>query len=415
MEKVRPFGIPKMAVWDAYLSVKRAGGGPGVDGETMEVFEEDLKNNLYKIWNRLSSGSYFPPAVLRVEIPKENGGVRKLGIPTIGDRIAQSVIKGFLEPIVEPVFHNNSYGYRPGRSAIMALKKTRERCWRDDWVLDLDLEKFFDTLDHELVLRAVARFTSSKWILLYVERWLKAKIVSKDGEETRPTCGSPQGGVISPLLANIFMHLAFDSWMEKNYPAINFERYADDIVVHCRSHTQLQMIQEEIRKRLEKCKLQLNATKTKIVYCRDSNRGGSWDCTSFDFLGHTFRPRSARNNEGKFFVSFGPAVSQKSQVKFRSNLKGHPGLRQLSAFNIRDLAESLNPIIRGWINYFGHFRKSEMHSVFNYINLRILKWAAKKYKRLGGRINRANGWLKAIAIHNPHLFAHWSHWNWIAK
>lgn len=412
MNKVKSFTIPKMEVWNAYLSVKRSKGGAGFDEQTMEEFEHDLKNNLYKIWNRLSSGSYFPTPVLKVEIPKSNGKLRELGIPTIEDRIAQTVIKGKLEKIVEPHFHKDSYGYRPNKSALMALETTRKRCWRDNWVLDLDMEKFFDTLDHELVLRAVRKFTESKLILLYVERWLKVDVVNKDGARLSRASGTPQGGVISPLFANIFMHLAFDSWMENKYPSVHFERYADDIVVHCRSHNQLKMVQSEIKLRLEKCRLKLNEEKTRVVYCKDTNRKGNWPCQSFTFLGYCFRPRSARNKEGKLFVSFSPGISQKASKSIRDDLRSHRGLRKISDFNIKELSKCLNPVIRGWVTYFTRFNKSAMNSVFNYINYRILKWAIKKYKRFKGRVNKANKWLKKIHSHNPSLFAHWTVWKW---
>lgn len=248
MSSAKAFPIPKALVWEAYQDVKKSQGGPGADGQTMEEFEADLKNQLYKIWNRMSSGSYFPPPVLRVEIPKADGGIRQLGIPTIGDRIAQAVVKRFLEPLVDPVFHEDSYGYRPGRSALDAVAKARQRCWRDNWILDLDISKFFDTLDHGLVMRAVQRFTSCTWVLLYIERWLRADIILQDGSLLHRDTGTPQGGVISPLLANIFLHLGFDRWMEENYPQIHFERYADDIVVHCRSRQQLEMIKQKIEK-----------------------------------------------------------------------------------------------------------------------------------------------------------------------
>ncbi len=232
----KSFDISKQMVWNAYLKVKANKGSAGIDMQTMEGFEKNLKKNLYKIWNRLSSGSYFPPAVRRVDIPKSNGKLRPLGIPTISDRIAQMVVKDYLEPSVEPFFHNDSYGYRPGKSALDAIAQTRQRCWRDDWVLDLDIKGFFDTIDHKLVMKAVTQFTQCKWVLLYIQRWLKADVVMPNGQTVNRDLGTPQGGVISPLLANIFLHFVFDKWMGINFPKVHFERYADDIVVHCRSY-----------------------------------------------------------------------------------------------------------------------------------------------------------------------------------
>jgi RNA-directed DNA polymerase len=280
MTTAKPFEISKQIVWSAYLQVKRSKGSPGYDQESMEVFEKDLKNKLYKIWNRLSSGTYFPPPVLEVEIPKADGKVRKLGVPTISDRIAQTVVKQYLEPIVEPHFHSDSYGYRPNKSALQAVGQARWRCWRDNWVLDLDIKSFFDTIDHRLMMAAVRKFTQSPWILLYIERWLKADGITKEGKQTKREIGTPQGGVISPLLANIYLHFAFDIWMGNNYPHVHFERYADDIVIHCRSMKQLEMVKGKLTKRFAECKLSLNPEKTKVVYCKDANRHlSSSSCT----------------------------------------------------------------------------------------------------------------------------------------
>jgi len=289
----KPFDIPKKLVWAAYLRVKQAGGAAGVDGQTIEGFESDLKNNLYRIWNRMSSGTYFPPPVLRAEIPKRDGGKRALGIPTVSDRIAQTVVKMALEPSAEPTFHPDSYGYRPGKSAVEAVGRARQRGWRYDWVLDLDIRAFFDSLDHELLLRAVRRYTQSRWILLYIERWLKAPIQVGDGSIEARAMGTPQGGVISPLLANMFLHLGFDTWMQRTHPAVPFERYADDVLVHCATERQAQAVLQDVKTRLLQWKLEVHPEKTKIIYCKDSNRPGTAAVESFDFLGFTFRPRRA--------------------------------------------------------------------------------------------------------------------------
>jgi RNA-directed DNA polymerase len=415
MNSAKAFDIPKALVWDAYMDVKRSGGGPGVDHQTMEEFENDLKNQLYKIWNRMSSGSYLPPPVLRVEIPKSNGGTRELGIPTIGDRIAQAVVKRYLEPLVDPHFHDDSYGYRPGRSALDAVGKARERCWRDDWVLDLDISKFFDTLDHVLVMRAVRRFTSCKWVLLYIERWLQADVQLPDGTLERRHRGTPQGGVISPLLANIFLHLGFDEWMKENTPQIHFERYADDIVVHCRSFKQLTWIRTRIERRLALCKLTLHAEKTRAVYCKDSRRTGSWVTQSFDFLGYRFRPRSARNRQGKFFVNFSPAISPQAAQALRQCIRREWRLMARTQFGLNDLAHDLNPVIAGWINYYGCFYRSALHSVLNHINLTLVGWAMRKYKRFQRRRTRAHAWLKDVARREPRLFVHWQYQGWMTR
>ena len=411
----KSFNIPKQQVWEAYLIVKANKGAAGIDKQSVEDFEKDLKNNLYKIWNRLSSGSYFPPPVRRVDIPKSNGQTRPLGIPTVSDRIAQMVIKKSLEPLVEPHFHEDSYGYRPNKSALDAIAQTRKRCWRDDWVLDMDIRGFFDALNHDLVMKAVSKYTQCKWILLYIKRWLKADVILPNGEVLQRMQGTPQGGVISPLLANIYLHVAFDKWMRREYPNIHFERYADDIVVHCRSLKQLGFIERKIRARLTQCKLMLCSEKTKIVYCKDSNRSGHYPIQSFDFLGYTFRPRSVRDRDGTFFVSFAPAVSRKALKAMRQKIKAHPLMKGCYSLDIEELAKAINPIIRGWINYYGKFNKSSMSSLYDYINTKLIRWVRRKYKHLQRRKWRASRWLRDLYKQNPVLFAHWQVWSWVAE
>lgn len=411
----KSFNISKQMVWNAYLKIKANKGSAGVDRQTIKDFDRDLKNNLYKIWNRLSSGSYFPPAVRRVYIPKENGKTRPLGIPTISDRIAQMVVKNYLEPIVEPHFHDDSYGYRPGKSALDAIKTARQRCWRDDWVLDMDIRSFFDTIDHSLVMKAVSHFTKCRWALLYIKRWLVADVVYQNGVVEKSIRGTPQGGVVSPLLANIFLHFVFDKWMEKEFPRVHFERYADDIVVHCRSYKQLKFVESRLRGRFAQCKLELCPEKTKIVYCKDSNRKDIYVNQSFDFLGYTFRPRSSRCKNGLFFVSFSPAVSQKSLKAMRSRIKEHPIIKGCYSESIEACARILNPIIRGWINYYGRFRMSSLTSIFRYINDKLTRWVMRKFKSLHRRISRAGIWLKNLYLDNNDLFAHWKYYNWVVK
>ena len=298
MSKAKPFEISQVVVEEAFRRVKANKGAAGVDGESIAEFESELENNLYRIWNRMSSGTYMPPPVKSVEIPKDNGkGVRRLGVPTVADRVAQMVVKLYLEPQVEPTFHADSYGYRPGKSALDAVAKTRERCWRSAWVIDLDIRGFFDNLDYNLVLRAVRKHTECKWILLYIERWLKAPIQMEDGALIPRASGSPQGSVISPLVSNIFMHHAFDEWMRKTFPNVPFERYADDVVAHCKTEKQAKYVRDVIAKRLALCKLELHPEKTRIVYCKDELRRGNYKHERFDFLGYTFRPRTARTRE----------------------------------------------------------------------------------------------------------------------
>jgi RNA-directed DNA polymerase len=358
----KPFLISKKIVWDAYLQVKARKGSAGVDAQSVEDFERDLRKNLYRIWNRMSSGTYFPPPVLEVVIPKRDGGERKLGVPTISDRIAQTVVKKVLEPMVEPQFHRDSYGYRPGRSAHDAVGRARERCWQFNWVLDLDVQSFFDTLDHALVMRAVKRYTDCRWVLLYVERWLKAPVQLQDGTLEQRTSGTPQGGVISPLLANIFLHLAFDQWMQDTHPEVPFERYADDVIVHCRTQAQAEVLRRSIEARLARCRLRVHPQKTRIAYCKDSNRRESHSVQSFDFLGFTFRPRLARNRRGVFFVSFSPAVSRRAATALRQELRRSYGVPRRTGTDLDGLARLLNPMLRGWIRYYAAFRPSALHT-----------------------------------------------------
>ncbi len=406
MDKTKPFEISKHKVWEAYLRVKANKGAAGIDEQTISDFEVDLKNNLYKIWNRMSSGSYFPPAVRTVSIPKDNAGTRKLGIPTVGDRIAQMVVKLYLEPEVEPHFHPDSYGYRPAKSALEAVAKARERCWKYNYVIDLDIRGFFDNLEHSLIMRAVKKHTNQEWILLYIERWLKAPVQAEDGTVISREIGTPQGSVISPLLANIFMHYAFDKWMQENLPFAPFERYADDAVVHCKSEKQAKEVLQAISKRLEKCKLELHPEKTKIVYCKDEQRKGSYINERFDFLGFTFRPRGAKNKDGKCFVTFSPAVSDKAKKKISTTIRSWR-INLRSDKSLEDIAKIYNAQVQGWINYYGKFRKSAMYSVLRHIEIFLTLWVQRKFKRFRRHKTRAGNWLGKIARRQPNLFAHW--------
>lgn len=404
----KPFQIEKMTVWEAYRRVRANKGAAGVDEQSIAAFEEDRDRNLYKIWNRLSSGSYFPPPVKAVEIPKAGGkGVRVLGVPTVADRIAQTVVRMYLEPEVEPIFHPDSYGYRPGRSALDAVGTCRKRCWRADWVIDLDIRAFFDTVPWDLVLKAVAHHTDQQWILLYVERWLKAPLQRQDGTLVDRDRGTPQGSAISPLLANLFMHYAFDAWMVREFPAIGFERYCDDAVVHCRSERQARFVRDAIATRMAQVGLELHPDKTRIVYCKDADRMGSSEHTKFTFLGYEFRPRLAKNRHGKHFVSFLPAVSTDAMKAMGATIRSW-SLGRRSDKSLDDLAVMFNSIVQGWINYYGRFYKSQLLYFLRRLNQHLVRWATRKYhKRLRNKERRAMAWLAEIARRSPRLFAHW--------
>lgn len=409
MSNTKPFEISKQMVYEAYLRVKANRGAAGVDGESIEEFGKDLKKNLYKIWNRMSSGCYFPPPVKCVEIPKNDGkkGVRKLGVPTVSDRIAQMVAKLYLEPLVEPKFHPDSYGYRPNRSALDAVAITRQRCWKYFWVIDLDLRAFFDLIDHQLVLKLVRKHTNCKWILLYLERWLKAPVQAPDGSLQARDRGSPQGSVISPLISNIVMHHVFDEWMAMEFPDVPFARYADDGVVHCVSEKHGQYIKSKIAKRLDEHKLELHPEKTCIVFCKNSVRKGTHENHCFDFLGYTFRPRLAESKHGKRFVGFLPAVSNKAQKAIRDEIKSWR-LPTRTDKSLEELALMVNAKVQGWINYYGRFYPSWLKKrVLHKLNEELVLWVRRKFKMVRRHATKARRLLVRIAKRQPDLFAHW--------
>ena len=408
MDRAKPFDIPKREVWEAYKSVRANKGAAGVDGQSIADFEVDLTDNLYKLWNRMSSGSYFPPPVRRVDIPKGPGksGTRPLGIPTVADRTAQMVVKRFLEPLVEPHFHRDSYGYRPGKSALEAVGVARERCWRYDWVLDLDVKGYFDSIPTDLLMRAVRRHTDCPWVLLYIERWLKAPVQMADGSLIGRDTGTPQGGVISPLLANLFLHYTFDLWMQRNHPDIPFERFADDAICHCRSEEQTRALRISLEQRFTECGLTLHPEKTKIVYCKDDDRRGTYPDKKFDFLGYRFRPRLSRRRQGKFGVSFSPAASDEALKRVRQTVRSW-SIPRRSDKSLNDLANMFNCYIRGWINYYGRYYKSALYPTLRHIDIILARWAHRKFKSLRGHQRRSRHWLDRIARRQPGLFAHW--------
>ncbi len=404
--KVKSFEIDKRLVYGAWVKVQANGGAPGVDAVSITDFADHERDNLFKLWNRMSSGCYQPGPVRAVEIPKDHGaGVRVLGVPNVADRIAQTAAAMLLEEKLEPIFHRDSYGYRPGRSALDALAVTRKRCWQQDWVVDLDIRAFFDSVPHDLLLKAVAHHTDERWVLLYIARWLTSPMRMPDGTVVAREKGTPQGSPISPLLANVFMHYAFDMWMAREYPGCPFERYADDIVAHCNTEEQARALRAAIATRLETLGLELHPEKTKVAYCKDANRPGEAEHTSFDFLGYTFRARMAKGRRG-YFASFSPAISAKARTAVGQKIRGWH-LKRRSGSDLADLAEEINPQVRGWFGYYGAFYRSELVTLAERIDEHLVRWAMHKFKRLRGKPRRAWVWLKHVRQRAPRLFAHW--------
>ena len=403
---MKSFAIDKRLVYGAWKKVRANGGAPGVDTVSIERFAADERDNLYKLWNRMSSGSYFPGPVRAVEIPKDHGaGIRTLGVPNTADRVAQTAAAMLLEEKLEPIFHPDSYGYRPGRGAHDALAVTRRRCWEKAWVLDLDIRAFFDSVPHDLLLKVVARHTDEHWVLLYIERWLKAPMQMPDGSLVAREKGTPQGSPISPLLANLFMHYAFDRWMDREHPDCPFERYADDVVVHCDTEDRARQVRAALEERLGALGLELHPVKTKVVYCKDTNHRGSSEHTSFDFLGYSFRGRRAASRRG-FFVSFSPAIAISAKKAVGQQVRSWH-LNRRSGTDLSGLAQEINPQVRGWINYYGAFYRSELSFLAKRIDEHLVRWAMQKYKRLRRRPVAAWQWLASVRLRQPRLFAHW--------
>jgi group II intron reverse transcriptase/maturase len=402
----KPYRIAKRTVWEAYQLVRANRGAAGVDDETIAMFEQNLSGNLYKLWNRMSSGSYFPPPVKQVEIPKATGGTRKLGVPTVSDRTAQTVAKLMIEPILDPMFHEDSYGYRPGKSAKQAIAVTRKRCWKYDWVVEFDIRAAFDQIDHALLMKAVRSHIREDWILLYIERWLVAPFETADGASVPRTRGVPQGGVVSPILMNLFMHYTFDSWMKRTYPQCPFARYADDAVVHCRTQAQAEAVMKAIASRLDDCGLTMHPEKSRIVYCKDSNRTGTYPNVQFTFLGFTFRPRDAMSKYNRRFTNFLPAVSNSALKRMRQAVRRWRIHRQTSA-TLDDLAQQCNLTIQGWWNYYGAFYQIAMRNIFRYVDRKLEQWARRKYKTLSRRKRCSVEWLSKMKSVVPGTFFHW--------
>lgn len=400
--------VSREMIWAAYKKVKANKGSAGVDQISMEEFDADRSKQLYKLWNRMASGSYFPPPVKEVEIAKKDGKTRKLGIPTIADRIGQMAIKDYLEPRFEKIFSSNSYGYRPNRNAHQALESVRNNCRKTDWVIDLDIKGFFDNIDHGKLMLAVEKDVNENWCLIYIKRWLNAPVQKKSGELIRKQGkGTPQGGVISPLLANLFLHYAMDKWLELKHKTVSFERYADDVILHCKSKAQAEWLLGKIRERMADCGLELHPDKTKLVYCRDYRRQGKYPVVKFDFLGYSFQPRTTKSQKtGKLFLGYDCAISISSKKRIADKME-ELNIVGLTFKSIVGVAQFLNPFIRGWVNYYGRFRKYEMNSVFQLLRKRLIRWARRRYKRYKTSVNRAYIWLEKVQLQFPQLFYHW--------
>jgi len=405
--------VSRTMVWEAYKKVRSNQGSAGVDHVSMEEFEANRSKLLYKLWNRMASGSYFPPPVKEVEIPKKDGKVRKLGIPTISDRVAQMVVKDYLEPRFEKIFSPRSYGYQPNKNAHQALAAVRENSRKQDWVIDLDIKGFFDNIDHPKLMSALEKHVKEKWCLMYIQRWLTAPVQTSSGELIcKQGKGTPQGGVVSPLLANLFLHYTMDKWLEQNHPTVKYVRYADDAILHCKSKQQAEYVLQKLKERMQQCGLELHPEKTKLVYCKDYRRQDDYPVVKFDFLGYSFQPRSTKSkNTGKMFLGFDCAVSISSKKRITEKMK-ELNITYLKHRNIVGVAKFLEPYIRGWVNYYGKYRLSEMNPIFQSLRNSLVQWARKRYKRYKTSINKAYNWLNRIREQFPTLFYHWKLGYW---
>lgn len=397
--------IEFVQVVKAYQKVMQGGKATGIDKESWSDFSAHLEDNLFVIWNRLASGSYHPQAVREVEIPKKDGKTRKLGIPTLRDRIAQQVVKDYMEKRIDQLFHENSYGYRPMKSAHQAIEQVRQNSYSHDWVIDMDISKFFDEIDHELMLKAIGHVISDKWVEMYVKRWLEMPIQKADGTiETKEGKGTPQGGVISPLLSNLYLHYAMDKWLSREHPQVSFVRYADDIVIHCNSKEEAEKVLQAIRERLKEVKLQIKEEKTRITYCKDYRRKENHEHVKFDFLGFSYQPRARKSQrDGKSFMAFTAEISQNNRNKIRETIREFKDWRN-TAIEAKAIARELNAKLRGWINYYGRYSKRGLRSALILIDKKLIKWQMKKYK-IGYRKSAEK--LKMLRQLNPKMFYHW--------
>lgn len=404
LEKTKPFNISKRLVFEAYKKVKENKGAAGVDDQSIAEFEIHLKDNLYKLWNRMASGSYIPTPVKAVEIPKRSGGKRTLGIPTVADRIAQAVVVISIEADIDKLFHQDSYGYRPNKQALDGVAITRKRCWEYEWLVEYDIKSLFDTIDHAKLMKAVEKHVQEKWILLYIARWLKAPIQYKNGILQERTCGTPQGGVISPLLSNLFLHYAIDEWMTRKHPKVVWARYADDGIIHCKTKEEAEMLVAELGQRLKECNLELHPDKTKIVYCGIKEAAEN---RIFTFLGFTFHLRRAYSDKNqKIFTSFLPAIGKEKQKEIRQTIR-RDNIRARSDLSLEQIAQWYNPKIRGWYNYFGKFYPSKMGRIWGYFNKALVLWAKSKYKNIRTNKKKAVALIQKVQENCSNLFYHW--------
>lgn len=405
-EKAKPLPISRIMVWEAFKKVRSNKGSAGIDKVSLTEYEANLSDNLYKLWNRMASGSYFPPAVKEKEIKKDNGKIRKLGIPTVSDRVAQQVIKGYIEPRLEAEFHGNSFGYRPLRSAHQALSCVRDNVRKYAWVIDLDITAFFDNVDHKKMLLALDRHVEERWIKMYITRWLEAPIARANGELVeKQGKGTPQGGVISPLLANLYLHYTFDKWMDIKFPDLAFVRYADDIIIHCKSENQSKYVLEKLQRRLHECNLSIQAEKTSIVYCKDYRRKETGHKVKFDFLGFSFRPESKRSKSGGMFLGFDCEMSKKSYSKIVKEIRDSNFIRRARSW--QEIVNMFNSKIRGWVQYYDGFRRQVMTNVFHRLHNRLIKWIMNYFKKFNGSKMRAIAYLEYVHRCFPTMFYHW--------
>ena len=389
----------------AYKRVKANKGAAGIDEMSIEETLPYLKEHQQELKNRILRGKYTPSPVRRVEIPKPDGGVRKLGIPTVIDRTIQEAITQRLVPIYEPLFADDSYGYRPGKNAKDAILKVKEYAEQGyTYAVSLDLSKYFDTLNHEILINLLRKTVKDERVVQLIKRYLKSGVM-ENGVVMETEEGSTQGGVISPVLANLFLHYVFDDFMTKAYPNIWWERYADDGVLHCQSYKQAAFIKQKLEERFQQFGLELNKEKTRIVYCKDNRRPQNYSCTQFTFLGYTFRPRLNKNKEGKFFVGFTPAVSEKAKTAMKQKIREWK-IQLKADLSLKDIGNMINKVVQGWINYYTHYYKSEFYEVLRYINQCLIKWVRRSYKKKNTR-SRAEHWLGAVARRDRNLFAHW--------
>ena len=406
MREAKPFSLSKPEVWEASQKVTAKHGAAGVDGQSMAACATRVQANLSRLWQRMSSGSYVPPPVRTGIIPQAHGGERKLGIPTVSDRIAQMVGKSRLAPVVAPRFHPDAYGERPGKAALAAVGQTRQRCWKLDGVIALDIQGVCDTIDHDLLRRAVKQHAQEQWVVRSIERWLQVPAQEEDGHVTERGQGTPQGGGVSPLVAHRFVHDAVDRWRQRTSPHLPCERSAEDAIVHGRTETAAPEVRRAIAARRQEGRRELHPEKTKIVSCKDDDRRGTSLKERCDCLGSTFRPRRSKHWQGKCCLNFSPAVADKAGKAMRAAMRSWP--RHLrSDKSLEDLSRMLTPKVRGWLQDSGRSDRSALYPLLRPRDRSLVRWAYRKDQKLPGHLRRATHWLARISRREPGLFAHW--------